>query len=259
MQLKRMKTTIDSTKISQNIIQFWWVLILGGAIGAIVSYLVSLFFLQPVFVAESKISVSINFKQVGHLTQYEQDQMIGNVSSLFLASETIEETVELLADDEININNFQNYCFLERQVNEILLRCKSDDPLKSQFWSVTWAKISYQKLSDAYTHALEFEKLVSIQDSYETCVEKSILFSPPMIDCQKLLPIGVTLEELDQSINMEQEMSKNIYTGFVFSEVIPAAIPEKPTRYQTNSLVLIGAFFGLILSLIFVSSTNNEK
>lgn len=254
-----MKTTIDSKKISQNIIQYWWVLILGGAIGVIVSYLVSLIFLQPIFVAESRISVSINFKQVGHLTQYEQDQMIGNVSSLFLASETVEETLELLADDEINVNNFQNYCFLERQVNEILLRCKSDDPLKSQFWSDTWAEVSHQKLSEAYTHALEFEKLISIQDSYETCIEKSILFSPPMIDCRKLLPNGVSFEELEQSINTEQKMSKNIYTGFVFSEIIPAALPEKPTRYQTNSLVLIGALFGFILSLFFVSTSNDEQ
>ena len=254
-----MKIINDGKKVSQNIIQFWWLLILAGAIGAIVSYIVSLIFLQPIFVSESKISVSINFKQVGHLTQYEQDQMIGNVSSLFLASETVEETLELLADDEININNFQNYCFLERQVNEILLRCKSDDPLKSQFWSDIWAEVSHQKLSEAYTHALEFEKLASIQAAYENCVEKSILFLPPMIDCQKLLPNGLSFEELEQSLNSEQKMSKNIYTGFVFSEIIPASIPEKPTRYQTNSLVLIGALFGFLLSLYFVSTSNDEK
>ena len=254
-----MKTTIESDKISQNIIQFWWVLILGGAIGAIISYIVSLIFLQPVFVAESRISVSINFKEVGHLTQYEQDQMIGNVSSLFLASETIEETLELLMDEEININNFQNYCFLERHVNEILLRCKSEDPLKSQLWSDTWAEVAFKKLSDAYTHSLEFEKLTNIQDSFETCVEKSILLSPPIIDCQKILPNGISSEELEQSLNTEQKMSKNIYTGFVFSEIIPASIPEKPTRYQTNSLVLIGALFGFILSLFFVSTSNDGK
>lgn len=254
-----MKTTIDSNKISQNIIHYWWVLILGGAIGAIISYIVSLIFLQPIYVAESKISVSINFKQVGHLTQYEQDQMIGNVSSLFQSVDTIEGVLEITGVDDVALSNFLNYCFLERQVNEILFRCKSDDPIKSQFWSNTWAQVAHQKLFDAYIHALENEKLRKIQDSYETCIENSVLLTPSIIDCQKLLPQGISSEEFTQSLISEQQLSKNIYPGIVFSEAIPAATPEKPTRFQTNSLVLIGALFGIILSLFFVSTIKNEK
>lgn len=254
-----MKTIFESTKITENIIHYWWVLILGGAIGAIISYIVSLIFLQPIYVAESRISVSINFKQVGHLSQYEQDQMIGNISSLFQSVDTIEGVLELTGDDDVDLSNFLNYCFLERQVNEILFRCKSNDPIKSQFWSNSWSEVAHQKLFDVYTHALEFEKLKKIQDSYETCIENSVLLSPAIIDCQKILPQGLSSKELTQSISSEQLMSKNIYPGFVFSEVIPAATPEKPTRYQTNTLVLIGSWFGFILSLFFLSSIKNEK
>lgn len=234
-------------------------LIIGGAVGAIISYIISLIFLQPIYVAESRISVSINFKQVGHLTQYEQDQMIGNVTSLFQTSDTIDEVLGLLNDDELNTSNFLNHCFIERQVNEIYFRCKSEDPSKSLDWSSTWADVAYQKLFEAYEHAVEYEKLSGIQDDYETCVEGSILIPPVSLECSKLLPDDISSEELSQTLKNEFQLSKNIHTGFVFSEVIPATLPERSFRYGTNTLVIIGTLLGVILSLFYVLNIDNEK
>ncbi len=254
-----MGNKFTSEKIFQNLIQFWWVILICGIVGTIISYFISILFLKPIYVAESKLSVSINFKEVGHLSQYEQDQMIGNITSLFQTSETIQEVVSTINDASLDVSNFSNSCFLERQVNEILFRCKSTDPSVSQKWSTTWANISHKKLSEAFTHALEYEKLIRLQNSYQDCVEESILLSPVKIDCEKLIPSNLSSEEQLQVINQEFQLSKNIHPGFVFSDVIPASIPDKPIRYQTNTLVVLGAFFGIFLSFLFVSSIRNEK
>ena len=250
---------LDSDKLLQNLIHYWWVILVCGIVGTIISYLISFIFLKPTYVAESRISVSINFKQVGHLSQYEQDQMIGNISSLFQTSETIQEVVNTINDVGLDLSNFSNSCFLERQVNEILFRCKSTDPSKSQTWSNTWAKISYKKLNEAFAHALEYEKLLRFQNSYQTCVEESILLAPAQIECDKLFPPNSSSEEQLQAIKQEFQLSKNIHTGFVFSDVIPASLPDKPVRYQTNTLVILGSIFGIFLSIFYVSSLKYEK
>lgn len=250
---------LDSDKLFQNLIHYWWVVLVCGIIGAIISFLISFIFLKPIYVAESRISVSINFKEVGHLSQYEQDQMLGNISSLFLTTETIQEVINSVDDEILDESNFSNSCFLERQINEILFRCKSTDPSKSQKWSINWANISHERLHEAYGHALEYEMLTRTQNSYQSCLEESILLPPALIECEKLIPPKSSTEELLRAIDQELALRKNIHTGFVFSDVIPASLPESPTRYQTNTLVFVGSLFSILLSLFFISSIYNEK
>lgn len=238
-------------------LNLWWVLVLGGLIGALIAFFTAQFAFQTVYLADSRISVSINFKEVGHLSQYEQDQMIGNIVSLFHSKEVIDQTILKLNHPQVDYNNFPEFCTIERQANELLFHCGATDPDLAKSLSTTWAEVSYQHLSQAYNHALEYGNLSRIQQAYETCIQKAIFEPPSPGKCTGILSTS-NPASLDELIESEKIKSKNIFSGFKFSEVIPATTTN-PVRYQTGAMVISGALMGLILSLLFLIKISNGK
>ncbi len=237
----------------------WWVLLLGGIIGGLIATFSSMFLIKPVYVAEANLSVLINFKEVGNLSQYEQDQMIGNVISLFSTVDVISETISNIDNSSISESEFMDSCFIERHVNSILFRCKSNKPNVATIWANNWALVSHGLLSEAYSHALKYESMKKQQIAFESCIQRSYFVFPTPAECLKIISHKLTFEGLETSINQELLLSKNIFPGIKFSDVIPAEVPSKATRYQTNSLVLSGAVFGFILSFFFLIYDKNGK
>jgi len=254
-----MKQLLEKKYLSSLMLRFWWVILLAGGIAALTSYLVGTIFLRPIYVADAKLSISINFKDVGHLSQYEQDQMIGNVTSLFLSEDVVTKTVQQLNNEQFTNDDFRNQCFIERQVNEILFRCKSDKPETSQSLATIWGNFAHNELETAYFHAMEYERLKKIQNSYEKCIENSVGYHPIPINCSNIQPNEMTLEEINQQIDNESLLSKNIFTGFTYSDLIPANKPERAIRFQMNTLVFVGTLLGAFLSIIFLFTLRNEE
>jgi hypothetical protein len=216
-------------------------------------------FIAPVFVAQAELSVVINFKEVGHLSQYEQDQMIGNIISLFQTSEVIDKTITNIDNPNLAVSNFQKSCFIERQVNSILFRCQSTDPTISIQWANQWAMVSHEILSEAYIHALNYESLKREQLSFESCIERSYLFYPSPAECFDILPDNFSFDDLNQMLQQELLLSKNIFPGIKLSDVLPAVDPQKASRFQTNYLVLNGSIFGFLASFLFLVKHNDGK
>lgn len=242
-----------------KIFQNWWLLLIGGIIGGFIAYITSFIFIAPVFVSQAKLSVVINFKEVGHLSQYEQDQMIGNIISLFQTNEVIDKTISNIDNPNLDVSNFKKSCFIERQVNSILFRCQSTDPKLSTHWANQWAMVSHEILSEANIHALKYESLKREQLAYESCLERSYFISPSPAECVEIFPDNFSIDELHQMLQQELLLSKNIFPGIRFSEVIPAEVPQKASRFQTNYLVLSGSIFGFLVSFLFLVKHNDGK
>ena len=244
---------------NEKIFQNWWLLLVGGIVGGLIAYLTSIIFISPIFVAEAELSFNLNFKEVGHLSQYEQDQMVGNIISLFQTNEVINETIANIDDPNVDLSLFKESCFIERKVNSILFRCQSTDPTISTRWANQWAMVSHEVLSEAYFHALKYESLMREQLSYESCIQQSYFIFPTPAECLDILPDNLSFDNLNQMLQQELLLSKNIFPGIRFSDVISAEIPQKASRYQTNNLVLSGAIFGLLVSFLFLVNLNNGK
>lgn len=250
---------IDTKNLAEKIFQKWWLLIVFGFFGGIIAYIIALFFFPPVYTAESEMSIVINFKEVGHLTQYEQDQVIGNVVSLFSTPEIIETTLTQISDQHFSTTNFPENCFIERQVNSIFFRCESTDPSLAMNWSNIWANASHAALVNAYSHAQTYESLIKKQNAYENCIELADFVFPTYADCAEIFGDSNLFEELSERIDQEFSLSKNIFTGIKYSDVIDAELPQDPIRYQTNTIMLSGSFFGILFSILFILFKKNDK
>lgn len=249
----------SNTHGTAKILHNWWLLLIGGIIGGLIAYFLSTIFLPPIFVAQAELSVAINFKEVGDLSQYEQDQMIGNIISLFQTNTVINETIANIGDPNITASKFKKSCFIDRQMNLILFRCQSTNPTIGTQWANHWAMVSYEILSEAYFHALNYESLQRTLLSFESCVQRSYFIFPTPIECSNILPDHGSIDNLNKMLRQELLFSKNISSGIRFSDVIYAEIPQKAFRFQTNNLVLSGAIFGLLVSYLFLVSHNDGK
>jgi len=244
---------------NEKIFQNWWLLLVGGIVGGLIAYLTSIIFIPPIFVAEAELSVSINFKEVGHLSQYEQDQMIGNIISLFQTNEVINETITNIDYPNVDLSIFKESCFIERHVNSILFRCQSTNPTIGTQWANHWAIVSHANLTEAYFHALNYESLMRRQLSFENCIQQSYFILPTPAVCLDLLSDHLVIEDFNQMLQQEMLLSKNIFPGIKFSDVIPAELPQKASQFQTNSLVLSGSIFGFLVSFLFLINNKNGK
>ena len=244
----------DLQTISNRIFRFWWILILGGIIGSLLGFIANRIFINPLYVANASISVLINFKEVGHLTQYEQDQMIGNVKSLFTSYDVIQKTIlsENLLITDYNLTQFKNDCFLEQKVNEIIFSCVNTDPQISMELANKWSEISFSELTNAYNHAKTLQSLTLSENEYEKCIELSTSGIPSFYECKLLQSDDSILEKMTSELKSEYEKSKGIFPGLTFSYGSNASLPEIPVRYQTNTMVLFAGLAGMIFAFLAI-------
>ena len=248
--------SFDLQTISNRIFRFWWILILGGIIGALIGVLINKTVIKPIYVADSTISVLINFKEVGHLSQYEQDQLIGQIKSLFKSTETINQTI--LEGDQLtqgyDQTKFFEECFLEQNINEIVFRCQNSDPIKAANLSNIWSKVSFSILENAFTHARIYQSLNNAENALENCIELSALIPPTYSECNPQDFSNSSYTKLSSELNSEYVESKGVFPGISFTYGTEASIPKTPVRFQTNTTVLISALAGMIISFLIIMS-----
>lgn len=246
--------SFDLQTISNRIFHFWWILVLGGIIGSLFGLIANRIFIKPLYVAEASISVLINFKEVGHLSQYEQDQMIGHVKSLFNSNDVIERTF-FQGDQKTlgyDLNRFKEECFLEQKVNEVIFRCVNTSPQIAMELANTWSEISYSELLDAYNHAKIYQSLSTIEKQYEKCIELSAMRNPSFYECELIQFDNLSLEKMTLTLKSEYEKSKGVFPGLTFTYGYKASLPKLPVRFQSNTMVLSAGLIGMIFSFLMI-------
>ena len=246
--------SFDLQTISNRIFHFWWILIFGGLMGSIFGLIANRMFVKPIYVADASISILINFKEVGHLTQYEQDQMIGHVKSFFNSSEVIQNTVldENKLSMDYDLHLFKEDCFLEQEVNEIIFRCINTDPQIAMDLANKWSEISYSELTNAYDHAKIYQSLTTAENEYEKCIELSSSGNPSFYECKLIQSDDSTLEKMTSELKSEYEKSKGIFPGLTFTYGSKASLPKTPVRYQTNTMVFFAGMAGMIIAFLAI-------
>lgn len=246
----------DRLKIYKNQ-KYWWFLIIGGIIGAIFGLLLNFFLIKPLYSAKTSVSVVINFYQVGHLTQYEQDQYIGHLIIYTKSDDVLDAVIEKLNEigNPVDLQSFKKTCFTERNLNEIIFRCVDKSPEQAKLFVDIWGEIAYSKLSDALVHGRNFEELMSRQKQLENCLELSSYSINSNYYCQIDTIIS---PELTASLEKEFELSKGLFSGISVSPGASSTFPDHAIRNNMNTMVLSGAILGLIISVCYCYYRKND-
>lgn len=244
---------LDIRAISSQILKYWWMLVLLGSSGALIGCLLNIFFIKPTYSATSTISASINFSQVGHLTQYEQDQFFGHILTFLRSDQIIDEVISSYAITKIDKSHFLQNCFLERQLNEINFRCILTKPDEAQALSILWKKTGFTWLKNALDHAAIYQSLLLQQTQLESCFQQNALGLNSYFDCSSLKNDDKALVE---QLNREKEQSQGMLPGFTLVDGGNATFPKKAIRHQMNLMVFSGAMIGIVISLILISFKN---
>jgi hypothetical protein len=244
-----MKTnaTLTFSELFSEIIDHWLFLFLFSLSGAFISFLIASFIIKPVYLSSSQISIGINFKEIGHISQYDQDQYIGLVEALFMSDDVLDSTLKSLKSKQVVLTKeeFLNNRSVERKANLIILNYISQDQTLPQIIVTTWAQNAFDKLTDSYEHALKYQTYVNFQNSYLRCIENSVT-SPASALCESIsdqLPSSQTIIE-------EKFLSNGLFPGLTFYLVTQEGSVPKVMQFQTNNLVLAGFFIGFILAFI---------
>jgi capsular polysaccharide biosynthesis protein len=239
-------------------LKFWWLLVLGGIMGAMLGLALNLTIVKPIYTSRASISAVINFYQVGHLTQYEQDQYIGHLITFLKSSEILDETISGLSDQGIQIDRqtFAKTCFIERNLNEIVLRCADPSAQLAKTYVEHWERVGFRSLANALTHARKYDELLLKQDQIQKCLETSALTVNSGNYCNLQTE---DLEQLSAETKSEFEQSKGMFSGISILEGSAPLLPEHPVRNNMNLLVLGGAVFGLIISISFLFTRITPK
>ncbi len=233
------------SSISSRAIKFWWVLVITSILGALLGWSINRTLVKPFYIATSSFSASINFYRLGHLTQYEQDQFYSNLLAFLKSDQVVNSTINGLPQPQIGTEQFRDICFLERQLSEILFRCKGSNPEQAKFLSTKWKGQALEELKDALFHAQRYQQLMDAQKQIETCIQKSALG----LNSPYLCEIPVPDPDIRLGLDREKELSYGIFQGFTLVDGQNSGIPQRAERNQTNLMVLFGALTGFLIAI----------
>jgi hypothetical protein len=139
---------------------------------------------------------------------------------------------------------------VERRLNSTYIKVRSNDPQIAARIATTWAKTAYERLSQAYQHALLVSEAQWTLTTIEDCLTEEILNQTYF--CRNLNPEKVqTLTSESQAVLLaESANSLGLTKDIKISQFQPAAVPMEPVRGSHSSMILLAALAGLVFSLI---------
>ena len=151
------KETLD------NILKYWWLIIVFMLVGAIAGRIVHLF-LPPVYETHAKMGISIDYSRTGLLSDIEEDQAFGTVADVFSTEPVLNKVVEIANSENIQIDKelLKQTVIHERTDNTWLFRAQHEDPKVAARLANIWIEESYKALDDAYSHTLLAGKLPKV-------------------------------------------------------------------------------------------------
>ena len=230
----------------------WWVIVLLTVLGGIAGWIFH-FFIPPVYEATSIITVNMDF-QKRHLTQYEEDYVIGAAGAI-ATSDKVEN--QIIAEAKIRgipieLDQLQQQMFMEQKQPVWELHIRNQDPKIAAELANLWAQKFYEALNTALGHAIRVDQIQTQIDSIKgslTASGSSVLGSEAQI----------TLKTLSDELLPEQQSSHGIISIMKFTQTESAVTPQGPVIYRLADLVLAGACIGFLISLWVVSSYKVQK
>jgi hypothetical protein len=226
-------------------------MIAGGLAGLLFSCLRA-----PLYESSAAFGVNIDYTQTGTLTDLEEDQAMRGVGSVLLSDPLVEETLSLINREglfELSEDEFRQNAFADRGDFRWVIRYRGTDPQRIFQITQIWADSARDNFDMALAHAQTAEAYLKMLADLQSCYQESGM-QPPLGMCG-FSDSGALLDEitsLSEKIKMEKVSSQGLFYALSINLINGAYLPQYPIRFQTNLLVITGAFIGLLPGITYL-------
>jgi capsular polysaccharide biosynthesis protein len=218
---------------------------------AVVGLLVSFVFL-PKYEAESYLITNLELVQDTNVTEVMVDSQLELIGQLMYHPDITNEVLRLeeSAGNPTTLAQLKKTSMIERRLMTTVIKVRDEDPEIAARIASNWVEVAFNRLSEAYEHALLVSEAKWTITSIEDCQTDPMVLETSF--CQNL-----TADEVNNLTNyahdvilVEAPKALGLTKDLQISQFQPASIPEESVQGTRSNLMLAGALIGLVLSLI---------
>jgi len=229
----------------------WWIIIIGMIIGSLVGLVIS-FSLKPIYESTFIIIADVRITKSEEITEIMLDAAINHIGDLAYNSIVIDKLISKLEKENINLNfdSILEMTSIERRLNANHLKVRGTNPEVITKIANTWGLILFDDLLRGYEYSVIAQELMNYQETLESCLldeDESGCGTYCGLDQDELMD---EINRLSQEISEATNQSLGLYSELSVSQYQEADIPNRPAYYEQRSLIGVGAFIGLLLSLV---------
>jgi hypothetical protein len=251
-----MPDSISPRDKALTLMTFWWVVaaaaILGGLAGMGVHALK-----PPVYEAQARITMGIDFYQTGYMEQFDKDLALVSAAGIIYSADVMNQVVSAANAQGIPVDydTLKNAATFERKSYEWILRLRYPDAGEAADLANLWVEHGISALDTAYQHALAAADLQVYMNSLTDCLQQvAVNAAVPVCPPLTAADLQVELSLAENRYFSEKQAARSIFPGMTYTVTQPAAVPQQPVLYGRNNLAAAGLLFGLIAGIGLVSS-----
>ena len=229
-------------------------------VGALVGLIISLV-LPPKYEAVSILTTNLDVVTSTNVTEIMIDAQVDIVGTLVFHPDVVERVQQSLSEVGITYTASEliNKTKIERRLMSTLIKVRDTNPEVATLVATTWAEKTYERLAEAYPHALALSEAKASQAMLTSCLEDPLKQDLPF--CQSLTPeiVAKLQNETETVILEESPLSLGLTGELNVSQYQPATIPDSPIAFERSMLILAGALAGLALSLLLGEVVTKEQ
>ena len=238
----------------------WLTMAVSILIGALIGGFLSLFF-TPIYEAKALVTTNMELRIDGTLTEIMLDAQVNHIGELVFHPEVVSRLIETEAThgNELTLENLKQKTSIERQLMNTVIKVKDPDPQVAARIASEWAEILYDRLNEAYLHAVLLSEAKLQYEALSACFTDAL--TVPKTFCLFLTPdeLSKEMERLNAIILEESPKSLGLTLALNVSQYQPAAVPAEPLNYQRGTLILGGAGVGLIIGILINEIPSKHK
>lgn len=245
-----------------KLLRYWFYLPVGMLLGGILGLILNAF-IPPIYEAQAKFVVTIDYTRTGYLSDIQEDQAMRGIGSLigsdFILQKTIEDSDSI--NTHVSILEIKEKSRLERGEFEWFIRIRDEDAQKASDLTNLWAEKADEVLKEALYHSFKAERLFHLLDSLEMCLQRVTVGLGSTASCtlNNVDQLIVEIQKVGEKAYQEKESSRGLMPALAVELVEKSQVPISPVVFARNAFAFAGAMLGLILILVWIISFDFDK
>ena len=238
-----------------KMLRYWFYLPIGMLLGGIIGLLLN-GFVPPVYEAQAKFVVTIDYTRTGYLSDIQEDQAMRGIGSLINSDFILQRTINAAHSEYPGVlfSDIKKQSRLERGEFEWYIRIRDNDAQRATTLVNLWAEKADEVLKESLSHAFQAERLFQVLDSLEMCLQRITIGVESIAPCtiNNMDQLLLDIQTVGEKAYQEKEASRGLMPALAVDLVEKSQIPVQPVVFARNAFVLAGAILGLILMFVWI-------